>query len=73
MAREYVDGAEFDTNISKSGGLSWVQQQEHLGTAYEGAPTETFIAGEAEVSGVSKMAEDYIKKEIARGIYFVIV
>ena len=73
MARAYVDGAEFDTNISKSGGLAWVEQQEHLGTAYEGAPTETFIAGEVEVSGVPTMAEDYIKKEIARGIYFVIV
>ena len=73
MKRAYVDGAVFDTNISKSGGLAWVVQQEHLGTAYEGAPTETFIAGEVEVSGVPTMAEDYIKKEIARGIYFVIV
>ena len=69
----YVDGAEFDTNISKNGGLAWVQQQEHLGTAYEGAPSETFIAGEVESSGVPANAEDYIKKEIARGIYFVIV
>ena len=73
MARAFVDGAEFDTNISKSGGLAWVEQQEHLGTAYEGAPSETFIAGEVEISGVPTMAEDYIKKEIARGIYFVIV
>ena len=73
MARAYVDGAEFDTNISKNGGLPWVEHQEHLGTAYEGAPSETFIAGEVEVSGVPSMAEDYIKKEIARGIYFVIV
>lgn len=73
MKRAYVDGAEFDTNISKSGGLAWVQQQEHLGTAYEGAPTETFISGEVEISGVPTRAEDYIKKEIARGIYFVIV
>ena len=73
MKRAYVDGAVFDTNISKSGGLAWVEQQEHLGTQYEGAPTETFIAGEVEVSGVPIMAEDYIKKEIARGIYFVIV
>lgn len=73
MARAYVDGAEFDTNISKNGGLAWVEQQEHLGTAYEGAPTETFISGEVEISGVPTMAEDYIKKEIARGIYFVIV
>lgn len=73
MKRAYVDGAEFDTNISKSGGLAWVEQQEHLGTAYEGAPTETFISGEVEISGIPTMAEDYIKKEIARGIYFVIV
>lgn len=73
MKRAYVDGAEFDTNISKNGGLAWVQQQEHLGTAYEGAPSETFISGEVEISGVPTMAEDYIKKEIARGIYFVIV
>lgn len=73
MKRAYVDGAEFDTNISKNGGLAWVEQQEHLGTAYEGAPSETFISGEVEISGVPTMAEDYIKKEIARGIYFVIV
>lgn len=73
MKRAYVDGAVFDTNISKNGGLAWVEQQEHLGMAYEGAPSETFIAGEVEVSGVPTMAEDYIKKEIARGIYFVIV
>lgn len=73
MARAYVDGAEFDTNISKRGGLAWVEQQEHLGTAYEGAPSETFISGEVEISGVPTMAEDYIKKEIARGIYFIIV
>ena len=73
MARAYVDGAEFDTNISKNGGLAWVQQQEHLGTAYEGAPSETFISGDVEISGVPTIAEDYIKKEIARGIYFVIV
>lgn len=73
MKRAYVDGAIFDTNISKSGGLAWVEAQEHLGTAYEGAPTETFISGEVEISGVPTMAEDYIKKEIARGIYFVIV
>lgn len=73
MKRAYVEGAEFDTNISKSGGLTWVEAQEHLGTAYEGAPTETFISGEVEISGIPTMAEDYIKKEIARGIYFVIV
>lgn len=73
MKRAYVDGVQFDTDISKEGGLAWVEQQAHLGTAYEGAPSETFIAGDVEVSGVPTMAENYIKKEIARGIYFVIV
>ena len=73
MARAYVDGAKFDTDISKKGGLSWVEQQEHLGTAYDGAPSETFIAGEVEVSGVPTQAETYIKQEIAKGIYFVLV
>lgn len=73
MKRAYVDGATFDTDISKNGGLKWVEQQEHLGTAYNGAPSETFIAGEVEVSGVPTIAETYIKQEIARGIYFVLV
>ena len=73
MARAYVDGAKFDTDISKKGGLKWVETQEHLGTAYVGAPSETFIAGEVEVSGVPTQAETYIKQEIAKGIYFVIV
>lgn len=73
MSRAYVDGATFNTDISKKGGLAWVETQEHLGTAYDGAPSETFIAGEVEVSGVPTMAETYIKQEIARGIYYVLV
>ena len=73
MSRAYVDGATFNTDISKKGGLAWVETQEHLGTAYDGAPSETFIAGDVEVSGVPTMAETFIKQEIARGIYFVLV
>ena len=73
MARAYVDGAKFDTDISKKGGLTWVEQQEHLGAAYDGAPSETFIAGEVEVSGVPTQAETFIKQEIAKGIYYVLV
>lgn len=73
MKRTYVDGAEFDTNISRSGGLDWVIKQEHLGSSYVGAPRETFISGEVEISGVPTKAEEYIKKEIERGIYFSIV
>lgn len=68
--RAYADGALFNTNVSALGGLSYVIGCPHLGVPFEGAPTETFIEADAIVKGVPITAENYIKNELSKGIYF---